>query len=168
VSDHEGVGFLAPPRDFSLNKGGSSLADRGIPVALTTLDAAIPQQAVSLLKIDIEGHELAALNGGERTLAETRHVVFEERDRLPTPVTDNLRSAGFRLYGIAETWRGPRLIDPEQLVFEAQWDAPNYLATRDPCVRRLVRPDGWRCLRPSSDAPLSRALHQLRLARPGD
>jgi hypothetical protein len=147
VSDHEGHSFLEQPEAFMVNMGSSRLADRGIPITLTTLDVTIPDEPVSLMKIDVEGHELAALAGGGRTLARTRHVVFEEHDPLPSPVSDSLQSAGFQLYGVAETWRGPRLVAPEELDPQSQWEAPNFLATRDPEVQRLVRPDGWRCLR---------------------
>lgn len=147
VSDHEGDGFLHQPEDFAVNMGASSLGDNGIPIAITTLDATIPDEPIRLMKIDIEGHELAALSGGDRTLARTQHVIFEEHDQVPTPVTARLKSAGFQLYGIAEAWRGPRLIPAEQLNRDSQWEAPNFLATRDPGVRELIRADGWRCLR---------------------
>lgn len=153
VADREGDGFLNQPDDFAVNMGTSSLADRGIPIKLATLDAAIPDEPISLMKLDIEGHELAALGGAARTLAQTRHVIFEEHARLPTPVTHTLSSTGFQLYGIAETWRGPQLIAPDRVDQRGQWEAPNYLATRDPHIRRVVRPDGWRCLRPSSRKP---------------
>ncbi len=150
VSDYEGDAFLDQPDDFALNMGRSSLADRGIPITVNTLDATIPDEPIGLMKIDIEGHELAALNGGARTLARTRHVIFEEQDPLPTPVSEKLESAGFHVFFIAETWCGPRLVAPERLRLEAQWEAPNYLATREPRVQRLVKPDGWRCLRSPS------------------
>jgi FkbM family methyltransferase len=149
VSDRQGDGFLNQPDEFAVNMGTASVADRGIPIALATLDAAIPDEPIGLIKIDVEGHEFAALRGAARTLARTRHVIFEEHARLPTPVTDTLKSSGFQLYGIAETWRGPQLVGPQRLELEAQWEAPNYLATRDPRVQEAVKPDGWRCLRSS-------------------
>jgi FkbM family methyltransferase len=155
VSDHRGDSFLQQSDDFSANMGSSSLADSGIPIALTTLDAAIPDEDISLMKIDIEGQELAALAGGSRTLARTRHVIFEEHGPLPTPVTARLQSAGFDLYGIAEAWRGARLVAAEALGHGDQWEAPNYLATRDPRVQQLVRDDGWRCLRPRRGSALA-------------
>jgi FkbM family methyltransferase len=147
VSDREGDAFLSEPDDFALNMGRSNLGDRGIPITVTTLDATIPDEPIGLMKIDIEGHELAALNGGARTLARTRYVIFEEQDRLPTAVSEKLESAGFHVYFIAEAWRGPRLVAPERPSLAAQWEAPTYLATRDPHIHRLVKPDGWRCLR---------------------
>jgi FkbM family methyltransferase len=148
ISDRDGTAFLNQPDDFARNMGCSSVADRGIPIRVTTIDETIPAGPIGLVKIDIEGHELAALVGGVHALARTLHVVFEEVDPLPTPVSEMLESVGFRVYRIAEAWRGPRLVEPRELRPETQWDAPNYLATREPHVRRLVRPDGWRCLRP--------------------
>ena len=148
VSDHEGEAFLAEPAFFARNMGGAALAAEGIPVKVTTLDATMPEGPVGLVKIDIEGHELAALKGGKRTIAQTRNVIFEEYAPLPTPVTTMLAREGFAIYGIDETLRGPRLIDPAMLQTRPRWEAPTFLATREEKVTEQVRPDGWRCLHP--------------------
>jgi FkbM family methyltransferase len=49
-------------------------------VAVTTLDTLVSQRALPtpfLLKLDIEGHELHALRGGEQTLRDTEMVIME-------------------------------------------------------------------------------------------
>ena len=149
VSDREGKAFLAEPTFFARNMGGASLAAEGIPVTVTTLDATLPDTPVGMVKIDIEGQELAALRGGVRTIAQTRNVIFEEYAPLPTPVTTMLLREGFAIYGIDETLRGPRLIDPALLQATPRWEAPTFLATREEGITERVRPDGWRCLHPS-------------------
>jgi FkbM family methyltransferase len=49
-------------------------------VRLETLDRMIDGMPVDWLKIDVEGHELAVLRGGERLLAHTSVVQFEFND----------------------------------------------------------------------------------------
>jgi FkbM family methyltransferase len=147
VSDREGEARLGEPEDFAHHTGEPAIGAVGVPVRTTTLDAALPRGSVELIKIDVEGHEPFALAGAIETLPCTRHVVFEEHGQPPTPVTGGLTGAGFAVYGIVETFRGPRLVDPATLRDFPQWPSPTFLATRDPDVLRRVRPDGWRCLR---------------------
>jgi FkbM family methyltransferase len=63
-----------------------------LPVEVTTLDAALEgAPAVGLVKCDVEGHELAALRGGERMLRRDRPVVLvetEQRHQREGSVTD--------------------------------------------------------------------------------
>ena len=73
---------------------------RAVRVALTTLDAIVAEEKLSRvdhLKLDIEGAELQALRGAEKTLAVTRRVVMEVHpDRVrPQEVLDFLSSRGF-------------------------------------------------------------------------
>jgi FkbM family methyltransferase len=147
VSDRRGEGFLEQTADFDANTGGSNLAEEGIPVEVTTLDSVLPDIPVKLMKVDIEGQELAALHGGQQTLLRTQYLVFEEYGEIPSPMTTVLSDAGFTVWGITETWRGPRLVEAEQLHNLSQWDAPTFLASRSGKVTQLVEPNGWRCLR---------------------
>jgi FkbM family methyltransferase len=63
-----------------------------LPVEVTTLDAALEgTPPVGLVKCDVEGHELAALRGGERMLRRDRPVVLveaEQRHQREGSVTD--------------------------------------------------------------------------------
>jgi FkbM family methyltransferase len=67
-------------RDDAENYHGSGVVlDRAETVWLDTLDAFVPPR-VHVLKIDVEGHELAVLRGGRETLAGTDIVQFEFND----------------------------------------------------------------------------------------
>jgi FkbM family methyltransferase len=143
VSNVTGVATLHVPRGAG-NDGLATLeAGSGDDEQVETvrLDDAIDGE-ISVLKIDVEGHELAVLEGlGELRV---RNVIFEELEGLPSPVSAWLEDRGFRIYGIEQRLRGPRLTDP--LRTSAGWDAPTYLASVDD-VESVISPRGWRCLR---------------------
>ena len=139
------------PSDFERNYGIASLDASGgttsYEVEKVRLDEVIAGRDVGVLKIDIEGHELAALQGARDSLAKglIRDVVFEDHDPLPSPVSRMLESAGFAISGIEETLTRPLFVSGRA---PRGWDAPTYLATRDPeRTQRLMQPRGWRCLR---------------------
>lgn len=73
---------------------------KAVRVPLTTLDALAAEEKLSRvdhLKLDIEGAELQALRGGEKTLAMTRRIVMEVHpERVePQEVLDLLTARGF-------------------------------------------------------------------------
>lgn len=120
-----------------------------VSVKCSTLDSA-GLDRIDVLKIDVEGHELAVLEGSENLLARRaiRDIVFEDYRRPPTAVTDRLAEAGYSVFRVEQGIGGPRLIQAIEREFAVYWDAPNYLATVDPqrAVERF-RMRGWRCLR---------------------
>jgi FkbM family methyltransferase len=116
-------------------------------VETVRLDELIAGRRVGVLKIDIEGHEPAALDGASESLASglIRDVVFEEHEPLPSPVSRMLESAGFTIAGIEESLTRPLLVSDRA---PRGWEAPTYLATRDQeRTARLMKPRGWQCLR---------------------
>ena len=144
----------------SIDLGGFSLEDqppgptriapegaRGIKVELTTLDAFVSQSTeIGLMKIDVEGHELAVLDGAARILEQrlVRDFVFEDFYPQPSPVTVRLQAAGYEVFAPSPAWRRPILL-PLQL---SDKSLINFLATRDPDrARARFEADGWRCLR---------------------
>jgi FkbM family methyltransferase len=75
--------------------------DDGILVDIQPLDLAVPEQdTVDLVKIDVEGHELAVFRGMRRILSQQRPPVFFEC--LPgspsLEMEELLGAAGYRLY----------------------------------------------------------------------
>ena len=74
-----------------------------VPVRVETLDS-IAEDAggrVAFVKIDIEGHEAAALSGASRMLAEHRPIVVTELGGEGGPLASSLlRSRGYRLWDI--------------------------------------------------------------------
>jgi FkbM family methyltransferase len=154
ASDRAGRALLHPVMDL----GGFSLEEappgplrrpredgRAIDVEVTTLDEFLPGEAhVGFLKIDVEGHELKVLEGARRLIDEKRirDIVYE--DHLPqlSPVTRFLQAAGYTVFRVSETWRGPVLWDPRE-----DPGALNLLATLDAERARVrFRKRGWKCL----------------------
>ena len=155
VSDHAGTALLHIPDSFSGNRGIASLeasseAATEVAVPALTLDEALAGRSIGVMKIDIEGHELAALRGAERLLGErrVRDIVFEEHDPAHSVVAPHLAERGYRLFRLHKTFFGPRLLAPDAAVGLSRWESPSLLATLDPAraEARFAR-RGWRALR---------------------
>jgi len=121
LSDQEGTAeiytSLRPFHDHTHHEGLSSLyADeerdsRVQTITLTTLDAACAEQGIGrldLLKIDVEGAELAVLRGGEKTIAAMRPWIIVEVNRgtsrnaavRPEQILELLSAHGYRFFRI--------------------------------------------------------------------
>jgi len=143
------------PDTFAHNRGTASLEGDGAnpahstEVATVRLDEELTD-AVGVLKLDVEGHELTALQGAERLLADglVRDVVFEEHEPPPTPVTSLLEAHGYTLFSVRQGLMGPILCAPADALARKVWDPPALLATRDPeRVRGRLSRRGWASLR---------------------
>jgi FkbM family methyltransferase len=141
------------PRTFAENKGTASLEHvdpaHSTDVQTISLDSQF-SQAIGVLKLDVEMHELAALEGA-RSLLERRlirDVVFEEHEPPPTPVTALLEGHGYTVMSVRQGLTGPLHCAPADAHAMKLWDPPALLATSDPqrVLRRLKR-RGWVCLR---------------------
>jgi FkbM family methyltransferase len=102
---------------------------RKVAVAVTTLDDALGEDVppVCFVKCDVEGHELAALRGGERMLRRDRPAILLEAEQRHQPegasvtdVFDFLRWLGYRGWCV----RGDRIapiggfdVERDQLAF---------------------------------------------------
>jgi FkbM family methyltransferase len=157
VSSAPGEVTLHIPREFSGNRGVASVEAFGmgqeteqVSVKAVQLDAEFAAAApIRLLKMDVEGHELAALAGAQRLLREggVRSVIFEEHSPLPSPVSRVFTGAGYRLFKILKSPGGPRLEAPDGPTPNLPFEAPNYLATLEAEeMQTLAEPRGWQCL----------------------
>jgi FkbM family methyltransferase len=154
ASSERGEARLGLPSDHERNTGRASLeggAEEGPVVSTVTLDEVV-DGPIDVLKIDVEGHELSALEGAEGLLRARaiRNVVFEEHLPPPTPVTERLTGHGFTVLRIGQALTGPSL--SRSLTTAARsWDPPNFLATLAPeAAEKAFARKGWRCLRPRS------------------
>ncbi len=159
VSRRVGMATMATPPSFHANRGTSRLVDQGTiehderrhEVETTRLDAVI-SDPIGVLKLDVEGHELAVLDGAEGLLsaAAIRDVLFEEMARYPTEVTRRLEDSGFEIFALHQRLGGPQLVPPGSTAEDGSWDPPVFLATIDgPRLRARFERRGWEALRHS-------------------
>ena len=119
AGDRDGVVTLrdqAPHDKSRLTVRGAGKNDRNVEfeVPVWTLDTLLRRQnidKVRLLKIDVEGHELAVLKGAMAILAQTENVIFEDAMDMPTEASAEIRELllreGFTLAGVTgEPWAG--------------------------------------------------------------
>jgi FkbM family methyltransferase len=111
LSNRSGRGTLHAPDSFERNCGLALLneVDNGadIPVEVSRLDHYVTNRnAVGLLKVDVEEHELQIFQGSEMLLAHRgiRDIVFEEFRDYPTPVTAFLKRFGYTVYQLDMTF----------------------------------------------------------------
>ena len=175
-SDRSGTATLWTTEEFVSNRGTASLAAvpsglqgkgaaafgmasdssarKALLVAMTRLDEATdPLRRIDLLKIDVEGHELAVLEGSAARLAQgdIRDIIFEEHAAYPTPVTAFLEQRGYHLFLIGKRLWGPLLGDVGGPAVHNPFDPPSYLATRDPeRARARLQPALWAVLKTRS------------------
>ena len=153
LSDADGVAKLSTDV-FESNQGSASLETptqhRGRmdehTVEVQRLDDALGDDVnVGVMKMDVEGHEIRALEGASAMLrsGRIRDIVFEERDAPPTPVTRLLEDYGYTVIRLGEGLRGPLLGSIGAADVEGK-DDPSLLATRAPerAIERL-RVRGW-------------------------
>lgn len=140
------------PETFAYNKGTASLqaAAQGEAndVATVRLDEELAGP-IGVMKLDVEMHELQALEGARSLLAGKliRDIVFEEHEPPPTPVTELLRSHGYTILGVRQALSGPIASAPSEAYRRQLWDPPALLATSDPeRAEARLRKRGWLCL----------------------
>ena len=157
LSDADRSARLLLPPTFATNSGMAYLgtesqgaAAGAIEVEARRLDGLVTGvQAPAVLKIDVEGHEARVLEGASGLLSRgsVRDIVFEEHAGFPADSTRLLQAHGFTLFRLARTLLRPALVDPRGSSPDAGWQAPNFLATRDPRrARARMRELGWKCL----------------------
>lgn len=143
LGDREGIAALRLSDPLSTNRAISRIEPRpgqqegaSLEVKVMALDDVIPrQEAIGLVKLDVEGFELAVLHGMQRMLRarRVRHIVFEEMEKYPGATHKYLSKMGYAIFGIARHFRGVRLTRDAQPVYDpVNGPPPNYLATIEP------------------------------------
>lgn len=103
VSDHAGTATLALPVGGKGTEGRASL--EGLPESTRTVEVQTIRiddlgiQGVTFMKVDVEGHERAALAGAEETVAASHPLLvveLEDRHGGIAPSVDLLASWGYR------------------------------------------------------------------------
>lgn len=158
LSDQPGTATLRIPKH---NRGEAALLTGDDPnpgetlrqetVTVTTGDRHFPDDLpIGVLKIDIEGHELAALKGCDRLLSHhcIRDILYEQHEGYPSPASSYLESKGYTIFRLWKGFWRPLLYPADYPVIHP-WEPPNYLATLEPeRARARLRSRGWQVLNP--------------------
>lgn len=87
----------------------NDLSGQTVEVPARTIDALVAETALPgpyLLKLDVQGSELAALRGAAKTLADTDAIVVETDVDDFTPIHGHVVAAGFDLFDVTNLGRG--------------------------------------------------------------
>ncbi len=157
VSDRPGKAVLRIPAAFAYNRGIAtmeSVETEGtdeIGITMVTLDQTVgPTAAIGMMKLDVEGHELAVLNAAKRLIAEhrIRNIIFEDHRPVGSPVIEHLRATGYTVRQIRKGFWGPIMVPAGRPAFVSDWEPPCFLATVEPAATQAaLAPRGWRALR---------------------
>lgn len=156
LSDNTSSAWLDPGSRWETNQGLSRVVKDGdgaggkFPVELRRLDDLLPAGTqAGLMKVDVEGHELAVFRGAGQLLARraVRDIVYEDLGEQTAELTGLLHAHGFEVFALQATFWGAQLRPPGQRKGNRQ-TGENYLATLAP-ERALARfqPGGWQVLR---------------------
>lgn len=156
LGDRSGTATLLLPDEFASNDGtarvldGPGQAGQTIGVPLTTLDDAIGDSRVDVMKMDVEGFEAHVLAGAARAIGGRRitHIVFEDHDVERSAVVQRLRNAGYQLFALGWALRRLRVEPLTKHGVAHLYEAPSFIATTDAAgLVSACQSAGWRTLR---------------------
>lgn len=162
LSDRDGTSTLAIPVNFDGNQGLASVVHAEPATAAATLaqerlehlpiecrrldDLLGADETIDVMKIDVEGHELAVFTGAIQCLQQQRihHIIFEAHDGYPSELTMLLESYGYKIWGIDRRLSGPCLVAPDSDRAAVHWLPKNLIATCQPAqVQSAFDRGGW-------------------------
>ena len=125
---------------------------RTVLIRTHTLDALFPSpRQVHLLKVDVEGHEVAVFQGAEQMIAERRirDIIFEDYGPAPSTAQMHMERRGYAVFRLSRSFTRLRLSPVGEKLPTSATIMPTSVATRDPArLRERLRQRGWRCLWP--------------------
>ncbi len=156
LSSQSGLGFLYEGENFQTNCGTSRVTQECSKIEIRTArldDICADSGPIGMLKVDVEGHELEVLLGGEKLLRAKaiRDIVFEQHARsFNSPVPTLLAELGYAIFALTRSLTGPSLAAEGERYATVSYLPANFLATSDP-ERALarVKASGWQVLRKS-------------------
>jgi FkbM family methyltransferase len=97
---------IGPQASLTMSRDRRSMPHVSVPIVVVPLDESLPSgTAVGFVKIDVEGHEMAVLRGGEAALRRTQPTLLVEieqrhQDTDIRQTFDYLRGLGYEGYGV--------------------------------------------------------------------
>ena len=155
VSSQAGMLRMEMPDGFDKNRGLAKVGESGaLEVPAVKLDDVFNDDTkIGVMKLDVEGHELAVLQGAEKMFAakRIRDCVFEEHRAYPTDVTTWFEDHGYDVFRIARPLWRPSLVDPRIPYKKVDWLPVSFVATSEKFrARARFTPMGWASLRGST------------------
>ena len=148
LSAFDGHLMLREPVGFAQNQGICTLesgSGAGFSVPCFRLSTLWhPDQRMDVMKLDVEGHELAVLEGATMNFDKNppQHLIYEDWNDFPNPVSNFLTARGYTIFGYRPTTRRVVLEAPSSETHER-------IATlQEAWVRDQFAQGGYRCLRP--------------------
>jgi FkbM family methyltransferase len=115
LSADVGSSFYSPHERLDDLYGSGWEETGAITVSTTTLDAAVGDREVAVLKVDVQGAEVEVLRGASQTLSRTAAVMVEvlfihhyDGDATFATLHDLMRDAGFELTGFSPPALSPQ------------------------------------------------------------
>ena len=164
LSNQSGLGVLSIPLNNREEAALSSPQDimaiqnqkdiyKTYTVTLARLDEILKtDESIGLIKIDVEGHELAVLQGATRLISRQgiRDILFEDHGGYPGSVSQFLEEHGYTLFRLWKGFWQPRLESPSKKLIHP-WEPPSYLATKDVTrTKERFNKRGWNSLKSSN------------------
>ena len=147
LSNTTSTAELYIPDTYKENSGASSLTSRwkdgrykSLEVPVERFDYIMDHDQISLMKIDVEGHEMQVLEGCERLMDRggIRAIIFED---WTGEVIEFLDRKGWSIFFLMRARRGLKLLDVN--ISRERSGAPNYLAFKDPSIMALFNNTAW-------------------------
>jgi len=122
---------------------------RSIPhdVQMVRLDQVVNCKRYSLMKLDVEGHELQVLEGAGWLLDDKliENILFEDHEGSTSRVFDLLTRKNYFMYSFGWELNGVRIVPIEKGNLNKEFEAPNYWASSRKIEQDFLQ--GWKSLR---------------------
>ena len=147
LSNQVGNGSLHFPSGFAANTGSASLEETNlqtegqVSVPLDTLDRIAGGKSIDILKMDVEGHELAVLQGSVNMLDADEIGVIILEDWKGEAVA-YLQERGWEVKLISRSLLGPVLL-PVGKGLHRVGSAPNFIASKQKEAFAVCQERGW-------------------------
>jgi len=156
VSRNKGKAVLTVGPDFESNEGTASLEavdgriQAEVVPTVTLDDEWADRPPIELIKVDVEGHEMAVFEGSQVLLSSKRirNIVFEEHRPWPSPAQSLLVDHGYSIFRLSRTISRLKLTEAANRYSYQPGVVPNFVATADPSrLKAALGSSGWWSLR---------------------
>jgi FkbM family methyltransferase len=156
VSRNKGKAALTVGPDFESNEGTASLeatdgwTQAEVVPTVTLDDEWADGPPINLLKVDVEGHEMAVFEGSQVLLSSRRirNIVFEEHRPWPSPAQSLLLDHGYSIFRLSRTISRLKLTEAAIGYSYKPGVLPNFVATADASRLKIaLGTSGWCSLR---------------------